>query len=36
MSTVASDQRDSRQDFLARRYTDDAGAALLSGVQALV
>jgi indolepyruvate ferredoxin oxidoreductase len=36
MSTVASDQRDSRQDFLVRRYTDDAGAALLSGVQALV
>jgi indolepyruvate ferredoxin oxidoreductase len=35
-TTAASDQRDSRRDFLVRRYADDAGTAVLSGVQALV
>jgi indolepyruvate ferredoxin oxidoreductase len=36
MSAAASGQQDSDRDFLVRRYTDDAGAAVLSGVQALV
>lgn len=36
MSAAASGQQDSGRDFLVRRYTDDAGAAVLSGVQALV
>jgi indolepyruvate ferredoxin oxidoreductase len=36
MSAAASGQRDSGRDYLVRRYTDDAGAAVLSGVQALV
>jgi indolepyruvate ferredoxin oxidoreductase len=36
MSAAASDQKASRQDFLASRYADDTGVAVLSGVQALV
>jgi indolepyruvate ferredoxin oxidoreductase len=36
MSTPASAPRGSRQDYVQRRYTDDSGTAVLSGVQALV
>jgi len=36
MSAAVSDQTNSRKDVLTRKYTDDSGVAVMSGVQALV
>jgi indolepyruvate ferredoxin oxidoreductase len=36
MNTVTSEWPDPDRDFIVRRYTDDAGTAVLSGIQALV
>ncbi|HSY15162.1 MAG TPA: hypothetical protein VK816_04175, partial [Jatrophihabitantaceae bacterium] len=36
MSSVVSERPDADRDFLVRRYTDDAGTAMVSGIQALV